>query len=79
MTEIKKMTLSNHVLNSMEDYFVKLDGSQTTDLYNLVLKEIEDPLFRSVMKHTKNNQSNAASILGISRVTLRKKIKQYNI
>lgn len=79
MTEIKKLTLGNHVLNSMEDYFFKLDGGQTTNLYNLVLEEIEDPLFKSVMKYTKNNQSNAASILGISRVTLRKKIKQYNI
>lgn len=79
MIEIQKLTLGNHVLNSIEDYFLKLDGSQTTNLYNLVLEEIEGPLFRSVMKHTNNNQSNAASILGISRGTLRKKIKRYSI
>lgn len=79
MTKIQKSTLGSHVLNSIEDYFFQLDGGQTTNLYNLVLEEIEGPLFRSVMKHTKNNQSNAANILGISRGTLRKKIKQYNI
>lgn len=79
MKETQKSTLGNYVLNSIEDYFFNLDGGKTTNLYNLVLEEIEGPLFRSVMKHTNNNQSNAAAILGISRGTLRKKIKQYSI
>ena len=79
MKETQKSTLGNHVLNSIEDYFFNLDGSKTTNLYNLVLEEIEEPLFRSVMKYTNYNQCSAANILGISRGTLRKKIKQYNI
>ncbi len=71
--------LSKCVREALEDYFGHLDGHKATNLYTLVLEEIEQPLFKSVMKHTKNNQSNAATILGISRGTLRKKIKQYKL
>jgi len=45
----------------------------------MVLKEIELPLFKEVMKNTKDNQSNAATMLGINRGTLRKKLKQYKL
>lgn len=71
--------LNKHVRVALEDYFVRLDGHKATNLYKMVLEEIESPLFKSVMKHVKNNQSIAATILGISRGTLRKKIKQYKL
>ena len=73
------LPLGKCVRKALEDYFGHLDGYKATNLYALVLEEIENPLLRSVMKHTKNNQSDAANILGISRGTLRKKIKQYKI
>lgn len=73
------LPLNKCVREALEDYFDHLDGHKATNLYNLVLEEIEQPLFKSVMKHAKNNQSNAATILGISRGTLRKKIKQYKL
>ena len=44
-----------------------------------VLKEIERPLMKEVMKHTYNNQSEASKVLGINRSTLRKKLKQYKL
>jgi Fis family transcriptional regulator, factor for inversion stimulation protein len=71
--------LNKYVREALEDYFDQLDGHKTTNLYKMVLEEIENPLFKSVMKHAKNNQSIAATILGISRGTLRKKIKQYKL
>ena len=71
--------LSKHVREALEDYFNHLDGHKATNLYTLVLEEIEQPLFKAVMKHTKNNQSCAANILGLSRGTLRKKLKQYKL
>lgn len=67
------------VKEALEEYFKKLDGHKVTNLYEMVLKEVETPLLRSVMKHTKNNQSIAATILGVSRGTLRKKLKQYKL
>ena len=43
-------------------------------LYHRVINEVEDALFRSVLRYTGNNQLQAAKILGINRNTLRKKI-----
>ena len=74
-----KLPLNKCVREAVEDYFKHLEGHKTNNLYALVLKEIEAPLFKAVMHYTKNNQSIAAAILGISRGTLRKKLKQYKL
>jgi Fis family transcriptional regulator len=47
------------------------------NLYELVLEEVEGPLFRTVMELTRYNQSRAARVLGVSRGTLRTKLKHY--
>jgi Fis family transcriptional regulator, factor for inversion stimulation protein len=73
------LPLSKQVREALEDYFEHLDGHKTTNLYAMVLKEIESPLFKAVLKYTKDNQIKAAAILGISRGTLRKKLKQYKL
>jgi len=73
------LPLNKHVCASLEKYFEHLGGHKVTNLYAMVLEEIEVPLLKTVMKQTKNNQSNAATILGISRGTLRKKLKQYKL
>jgi len=67
------------VRNVLITYFKDMDTHISGDLYQLVLSEVEKPLFETVMQHTKNNQSKAAAILGINRGTLRKKLKQYHI
>lgn len=81
MTQIARQMapLSKCVREALEDYFDNLDGHKVTHLYEMVLKETEAPLFKAAMKHTKNNQSNAATLLGLSRGTLRKKLKQYKL
>lgn len=76
---LKNPPLRNSVKKALEDYFLHLDDQKPANLYDLVLEEIEAPLLEVVMKITKNNQSTAAKLLGISRGTLRKKLKQYNL
>ncbi|MCL4721111.1 MAG: Fis family transcriptional regulator, partial [Gammaproteobacteria bacterium] len=49
------------------------------DLYELVLGEVEAPLFKTVLTYTGGNQSVAAEILGINRATLRKKLRHYQL
>lgn len=71
--------LNKCVREALEEYFEHLDGHRVTNLYDMVLKEIEAPLLKAVMKHTKNNQSNASTMLGMNRGTLRKKLKQYKL
>lgn len=77
--ESAQMPLRHLVNASLEHYFAHLDGEQPTNLYGLVLEEMETALIRSVMNYTENNQSHAAKMLGISRNTLRKKLEQYAI
>ena len=65
--------------DALRSYFRTLNGSKPGDLYDLVLGEVEAPLFRTVMAYTEGNQSRAAEILGINRGTLRKKLRQYRL
>ena len=63
----------------MRDYFEKIDGYPIDKVYNLVIGEVEKPLIEETIKYCNGNQSRAAVLLGISRGTLRKKMKLYNI
>jgi Fis family transcriptional regulator len=72
-------TLRDSVSVAMKNYFRHLDGQDVTDLYNMVLSEIEAPLLEEVMKYTRNNQTKASVMLGLNRGTLRKKLKQYGL
>jgi len=49
------------------------------NLHAEVIASAERRLFRQVLEHTQGNQLKAASILGISRVTLRSKLKSLGI
>jgi Fis family transcriptional regulator len=75
----RKVLLSTHVRNSLERYFHDLNGEKTTDVYDMVISEVERPLLEAVMRHVKSNQCRAAELLGINRNTLRKKLKQYKL
>jgi Fis family transcriptional regulator len=75
MNSVTPITLRHYVQQNLENYFSTLDGHKPADLYNMVLKEMEIPLLQAVLQYTNNNQSEAATILGISRGTLRKKIQ----
>jgi Fis family transcriptional regulator, factor for inversion stimulation protein len=70
-------SLADSVTHSVQKYFAELKGSEPVDLYQFVLEEVETPLFKAVMEHCKYNQSRAAVLLGISRGTLRTKLRKY--
>lgn len=78
-TDLGDRSLGVCVADALARYFFMLDGQHTTDLYELVLREVEAPLFRAVLEHTGGNQCRAAELLGLNRGTLRKKLKQYDL
>jgi Fis family transcriptional regulator, factor for inversion stimulation protein len=78
-SNLSNSTLRQLVKNALEHYLLNLDDLTPVNLYQLVMEQIEKPLFEVVMKLTKNNQSKAAKLLGLSRGTLRKKLKQYDL
>ncbi len=71
--------LREHVAASIRRYLGDLDGCVAKDLHAVVLREVEIPLFVEVLNHCDGNQSRAASLLGIHRATLRKKLREYAI
>ena len=76
---IKNKPLSKLTSEALDGYFRRLNGHKPGDLYQLVLGEVEKPLFEAVLDYTNGNQSEAAEILGINRGTLRKKLRTYNL
>jgi Fis family transcriptional regulator len=74
-----ELPLRNHTERALTDYFASLNGDRPARLYDLVLREVEEPLFRTVLDYAAGNQSRAAGILGINRGTLRKKLRELGL
>jgi len=77
--ERRKQPIRRSVTSAIELYLDDLNGYKVNDLYHVVLNEVEPALLSVVMHYVEGNQSQAAEMLGISRGTLRKKLKQYNL
>jgi Fis family transcriptional regulator len=75
----KDLPLRSHTERVLQDYFASLNGHRPARLYDLVLREVEEPLFRTVLGYSQGNQSRAAGILGINRATLRKKLREFGL
>lgn len=71
--------LKQCVETELQRYFELLDGQKPCDLYKMVIGETELALLDMVLRKTDGNQTRSAEYLGISRGTLRKKLKQYEL
>ena len=78
-TGMQGQALRDSVAMALNNYFAHLDGQDVTDVYQMVLSEVEAPLLEAVMQYTRNNQTKASILLGLNRGTLRKKLKQYGL
>jgi Fis family transcriptional regulator, factor for inversion stimulation protein len=72
-------SLRGCVEQAMDNYFKHLDGQDVSDVYEMVMAEVEAPMLEIVLKYTRHNQTRAAQVLGLNRGTLRKKLKQYGL
>jgi two-component system nitrogen regulation response regulator GlnG len=67
--------LEQAVHDALTIYLEQHDGLlPATGLYNRVIEEVERPLIFLTLQFVDGNQSKAASILGLSRNTFRKKV-----
>lgn len=73
------MPLRRYAEQVLVDYFASLNGHAPADLHQLVLREVEEPLLRIVLERAAGNQSRAAAMLGMTRATLRKKLRQFGL
>ena len=79
LESVPASNLRDSVTAAVRRYLDELDGQLSTDVYQMVLAEIEAPLLAEIMTYTRNNQTRASLMLGLNRGTLRKKLKQYNL
>ena len=71
--------LSDAIEESLEDYFMHLDGQPPHAIYDMVLGCVEKPMLEFILHKVGGNQSKAAEMLGLNRNTLRKKMAQYDL
>lgn len=71
--------LSQAITESLDEYFLHLDGQRPHAIYDMVLNCVEKPMLEYLLNKVGGNQSKAAEILGINRNTLRKKMALYNL
>ena len=77
--EAQQATLRQSVTQAVQHYLGQLDGQMGSEVYQMVLAEVEAPLLREIMTYTRNNQTKASRMLGLNRGTLRKKLKLYGL
>lgn len=71
------MSLSACVTEVLKNYFAALKQEDPVDLYQTVVETVEIPLLKNVMERYRYNQSQVAQILGLSRGTLRTKLRHH--
>ena len=77
---IKSLALSECVDQKLQEYFEHLDGQlPACNLYAAIIAQVEKPLIKLILKKAGGNKVQASEMLGISRNTLTKKIKDHKL
>lgn len=71
--------ISACISGALETYFKDLDGEMPGPIYEMVLRSVERPMFEVILHQAGGNQTLAATMLGINRNTLRKKLVDYKL
>lgn len=71
--------LEGALIDALDLYFEQLGPQKPHPLHNMVIVAIEKPLIHYALNRCQGNLSKTATLLGITRNTLRKKIIQLQI
>jgi two-component system nitrogen regulation response regulator GlnG len=69
----------NLLEDRIQEVVHKMGRPEKGDLHEVVIKLVEKPLLKCVMRQTSGNQVRAAKLLGINRNTLRRKLKELGL
>lgn len=72
-------SLGDFIDARVEGLLGRIDVDECDSLHRDVIEEVESALLKAVIRATDENQGRAARALGISRGTLRKKLRVYGI
>lgn len=76
---VEFLSINEFLEAKLRRYLPEMLKLESSGLYDAVVNEVEKSLFRLVLMSTKGNQVRASKVLGITRTTLRAKIKHYGI
>jgi Fis family transcriptional regulator len=83
VANLQQVSLEKLVRSKLEVLFkAKSEGNAELDgtgLHKLIMEQVEKPLIELTLNSCEGNQVRAASLLGINRNTLKKKIDTYKI
>lgn len=65
--------------SELKNYESMLEGEQATGIHRLVMDQAERAVISYALRRAAGNQSQAACMLGISRGTLRKKLREFGL
>ena len=71
--------IAKSVRLALQEYLKDLGGENTCGILDMVIRSAEKPAIELILHHVNGNQTQAATMLGINRNTLRKKIKLHKI
>jgi Fis family transcriptional regulator, factor for inversion stimulation protein len=77
-TEIKESTSFTEPLRNTVRNLLRLRG-KNGNVYSQILREAEEILLQEALTASGWNRSKAARLLGINRLTLRRKLEEYNL
>jgi two-component system, NtrC family, nitrogen regulation response regulator GlnG len=79
MADIGSCSIKEFLEEKLKRYLEEMMKLETCNLFETVLSEVERSLIDIVLRETRGNQLKAAKTLGITRNTLRSKIRGYKI
>ncbi|NIM71123.1 MAG: Fis family transcriptional regulator [Xanthomonadales bacterium] len=71
--------LRRQVQKTIRRYLKDMGSTEPEHVHRKLMTEIEPPLIEEVLNYTRGNQSRAARILGMTRNTLRTRLRRYGI
>ena len=77
--ERRKQPIRRSVQSALELYLGDLNGHEVNDIYHVVMNEVEPAILDVVMNYVEGNQSHAAEVLGISRTTLWRRMRDLGL
>ena len=78
-SEASSTCLKDVVSRAVAQYLDDMGHTPPDNMHERIMREVEVPLIETVLEHTGGNQSRAAAILGMTRSTLRNRIRRYGL
>lgn len=72
-------TLRDAATRVVRRYLQDLNGTECSDLFDLMLRQVERPVLEEALRHCGGNLTRTSELLGMNRATLRKKLDEHGI